>query len=233
MMTIVLRSVMSSTDKELKPKRKARLRRTPEEARALILSAAAEVFAELGPDRAGLKDVAARAGVSHGLVTHYFGTFDGLVEQVLALRMGEMRENLLAQIAGSAAQLSFQDLIHVGVRAMRDPVVGRLMAWAFLSGRLAEVSFFAHERKGLRAIVDALMRHPEIRHADVSRDLVERRIVIVWCALLSYGVAAPTLWSALGETHTDERDRAIEADLLRIATAGLATSARFIGVDGT
>ena len=36
---------------------------------------AAEVLAELGPDRAGLKDVARRAGVSHGLVTHYFGPF--------------------------------------------------------------------------------------------------------------------------------------------------------------
>jgi len=63
-----------------------RVRRDPEEARSVILDAAERVFAEKGPDAAGLKDVAAMAGVSHALVSHYFGSYDALVEETLARR---------------------------------------------------------------------------------------------------------------------------------------------------
>jgi AcrR family transcriptional regulator len=60
-------------------RREKRVRRTPEEARTLILDAADSVFREHLPDVVGLKDVARAAGVSHALVTHYFGTYAGLV----------------------------------------------------------------------------------------------------------------------------------------------------------
>jgi AcrR family transcriptional regulator len=204
-----------------KAKKKARKRRSPEESRALILEAATTVFAELGPDRAGLKEVAKEAGVSHGLVTHYFGTFDALVEQVLGARMDAMRESLLAAIAASPDQLRAETLIREGVREVSDPITGRLMAWAFLTRRLDESGFFALRRQGLRRIVDALTAHPEVVAAGIARDELERRILIVWCAVLSYTVTAPTLWGALGKEPSAERDAAIEAHLVRIATEGL------------
>ena len=60
-----------------------RVRRSPEEARTLILDAADAVFREHLPDAVGLKEVAKAAGVSHALVTHYFGTYANLVEAAL------------------------------------------------------------------------------------------------------------------------------------------------------
>ena len=69
---------------------KKRVRRSPDEARTLILDAADRVFAKKLPDAVGLKDVAREAGVSHALVTHYFGTYDGLVEATLERRFHQM-----------------------------------------------------------------------------------------------------------------------------------------------
>nr|WP_301122628.1 helix-turn-helix domain-containing protein [Mycolicibacterium fortuitum] len=48
-----------------------------------ILDAAAELFAERGPARTSLRDVAARAGVTYGLVFRHFGTKESLVAAVL------------------------------------------------------------------------------------------------------------------------------------------------------
>ncbi len=68
-----------------------RTRRSPEEARAVILRAAESLLADRGPDGVGLKDVAVRAGVSHALVTHYFGTIDALIDAALEAHAAEQR----------------------------------------------------------------------------------------------------------------------------------------------
>lgn len=193
-----------------------RVRRNPQASRAHILEAAGRVLAELGPDRAGLKQVATAAGVSHALVTHYFGTFSALVEEVLASRMGELRDAIVGRIAaGGVADL--EGLVHMVFEQMREPVTGRLLAWAFLTGQMQHASFFAHRRKGLRTIVNAAMAHPQVRALQLDRAEVEQRVVLLWCALVSYSVAAPTLWQALGHTPGPQRDAAFEAQLVRTA----------------
>src|SRR4051812_23554771 len=77
-----------------------RVRRTPEEARERILEAAERVFATHLPDVVGLKDVAREAGVSHALVTHYFGTYAALVEATLERRFDKVRDELIPVIVG-------------------------------------------------------------------------------------------------------------------------------------
>src|SRR5262249_27617645 len=69
-----------------------RRRRTPERARQEILDAAERVFARSQPDQVGLKEVAREAGVSHALITHYFGTYAGLLEAALERRIRATRE---------------------------------------------------------------------------------------------------------------------------------------------
>lgn len=53
-------------------------RRDPEGHRAAILTAAREAFAEKGFSRATVRDIAGRAGVTHGLVLKQFGTKEQL-----------------------------------------------------------------------------------------------------------------------------------------------------------
>lgn len=53
--------------------------------RAAILSAARELFAERGFDRATMREIGARAGVDPALIHHYFGTKNGLLVESLAM----------------------------------------------------------------------------------------------------------------------------------------------------
>jgi AcrR family transcriptional regulator len=54
-----------------------------EQTKAHIIAAAREVFSEHGILAVSVRDVAQAAGVTHGLVHHYFGTKDQLVAEVL------------------------------------------------------------------------------------------------------------------------------------------------------
>jgi len=56
-----------------------RRRRDPEASRAAILEAAREVFTECGYARATIRDIAKRAGVTHGLVMRHFGSKEQLL----------------------------------------------------------------------------------------------------------------------------------------------------------
>ncbi len=60
-----------------------RRRRDPEASRAAILEAAREVFTERGYGRATIREIARRAGVTHGLVMRHFGSKERLLVQAL------------------------------------------------------------------------------------------------------------------------------------------------------
>lgn len=56
-----------------------RRRRDPDASRAAILDAAREVFTERGYARGTIREIARRAGVTHGLVMRYFGSKERLL----------------------------------------------------------------------------------------------------------------------------------------------------------
>jgi AcrR family transcriptional regulator len=62
-----------------RPKR----RRDPEASRTAILEAASEVFNERGYARATIREIARRAGVTHGLVMRHFGSKEQLLIEAL------------------------------------------------------------------------------------------------------------------------------------------------------
>jgi TetR/AcrR family transcriptional regulator, repressor for neighboring sulfatase len=62
---------------------------------AAALAAAADLFAERGPAATSIRDIAARAGVNHGLIHRHFGAKDQLVGAVLDY-LGEYLADLLA-----------------------------------------------------------------------------------------------------------------------------------------
>src|SRR5512146_3346240 len=80
-----------------------RRRRSPEVARQELLDAAERLFAKDRPDDVGLKDIAREAGTSHALITHYFGTYAGLVEAVLQRRLQRLREQMAARLVEAGA----------------------------------------------------------------------------------------------------------------------------------
>lgn len=196
---------------------RTRVRRNPEEARALILEAAERVFAERGPDAAGLKDVAREAGVSHALVSHYFGTYDALVESVFEGYVARVRTGLLTRLAtlsgGGAAEID--QLVDDFFETVAEPSYARLSLWALLSGRLDAKDFFARRKQGMRLVADAIeaaaARGPE--GVRFSRDELELLLVEVLASGFGYLLGASVFWESLGRKATKERDEAFRRSL--------------------
>lgn len=71
-----------------------------DQSRARIAKAAAELFVSQGPSSTTVSDVAARAGVSRGLLYSYFGSWDDLVEQVVESHVHQVLTHFLAVAEG-------------------------------------------------------------------------------------------------------------------------------------
>jgi AcrR family transcriptional regulator len=194
----------------------ARVRRTPEEARERILAAARVVLAEKGPDAAGLKDIAAAAGVSHALVSHYFGTYDALVEAVMAAHQAEIRAELLARMAASPDDGPAEWIDHV-FSAIAHPLYGRLAAWSVLSGRIDSESFFARREQGLRLVVDVIAARLG-GGIGIERERIERVVLVVLTSVLGYSFGRTVLWGALGHEATAARDAAFRKEIALLLT---------------
>ena len=107
-------------------KRGKRLRRTPEEARRLILEAAQARLATTGPEGLRLQDIAAAAGISHPLILHHFGSREGLVRALTREAAAELRDKLVAAMA--LTEYSVDQLLDRVFDTFRDGLAQRL-AW--------------------------------------------------------------------------------------------------------
>lgn len=182
-----------------------RARRTPEEARALILDAAARTFATHLPEAVGLKHIAEEAGVSHALITHYFGTYDALVEATLERRIAEVREQLLPRLVanigrgGSLIEILAAQRAAI-VEAAGDATTTRLVGWAILTGRAAAADFFPHRNQGLRLLADALSTTTK-----APREDIEFLIVASFSLATTFALGGQALSGALGRPSRDLR----------------------------
>jgi TetR/AcrR family transcriptional regulator, repressor for neighboring sulfatase len=107
-------------------RRSKRLRRTPEEARRLILEAAQTLIATTGPEGLRLQDIAAAAGISHPLILHHFGSREGLVRALTRQAVAELRDKLVAAMAST--EYSVEQQLDRVFDAFRDGLAQRL-AW--------------------------------------------------------------------------------------------------------
>lgn len=196
----------------------------------LILDAADRVFAAHLPDAAGLKEIAREAGVSHALVTHYFGTYGGLVQAALERRFERLRAAMVGDLftvlngpRGTDATAS--DLLAAYraaiSRAASDPVTVRLGTWAMMSGHAAEEDFFTHRVQGLRMLADAL----EAR-TDVPRDDLEFCLVASFALAVVWTVGDSALSGALGRKKTKDAHAAFEGRVTAMIDGYLSRSTR-------
>lgn len=170
------------------------------------------MFATKGPDAAGLKDVAREAEVSHGLVTHYFGTFSALIEAALE----DMAQKMVQRILGRLAEIDDvgpDELIDVYFDVMAQPQQGRLLVWAILSGRAESTDFFARRLQGPKLVADAIEARLRDRFpdADVNRAEIDWMIVLVMSVGFGFGMGRGVMWDALGRAHTPEEQHAFRS----------------------
>jgi AcrR family transcriptional regulator len=108
-----------------------RIRRTPDDARRLILEAAEAGMADGGPASLRLETVAKAAGVSHPTILHHFGSRDGLI-QALNLRAVEQLRTVLIEVLGASPGTS-ENAITPIFAAYRNGLAQR-MIWLMQSG---------------------------------------------------------------------------------------------------
>jgi len=97
--------------------------------RRLILDAAVRVFARKGFDNSRVGDVAKEAGVAYGLVYHYFGSKDAVLEAVFREQWGRLLAAVaLAEETGETAPEQLALVVKIVLRTWRDdPDLVRLL----------------------------------------------------------------------------------------------------------
>jgi AcrR family transcriptional regulator len=100
-----------------------------EDKRQLILAAAVRVFAAKGYEASRVGDVAKEAGVAYGLVYHYFGSKEAVLEAVFREQWGRLLAAVaLAEQTGGNAPEQLEIVVKIVLRAWRDdPDLVRLL----------------------------------------------------------------------------------------------------------
>jgi AcrR family transcriptional regulator len=97
--------------------------------RRLILDAAVRVFARQGYEASRVGDIATEAGVAYGLVYHYFGSKDAVLEAVFREQWGRLLAAVaLAEETGETAPEQLALVVKIVLRTWRDdPNLVRLL----------------------------------------------------------------------------------------------------------
>jgi AcrR family transcriptional regulator len=192
-----------------------RRRRDPADAQREILDAAELLFAAHGPDAVGLKEVARKAGVSHALVTHYFGSYRALVEASLARRLTKMREQAVSILAAAGPRPDAGRLIDALFALVNDPAHVRIVTWALLSGRGEATDSFVGRQRGLELVAGLITNQLVVQQdrdpAEVRQE-VEGVLMVALSAAYGWAIGKTMFLASLGRAaHADEdqafRDR--------------------------
>ena len=175
----------------------ARLRKA---ARREILAAAERVFAKAQPDQVGLKDVAREAGVSHALITHYFGTYAGLIEAALEERIRELRMIMLVRLREQGAIERPLELLGILFATLEDPIHLRLVRWLLASERPSSRHTLALQEQGFKEVCRQVIAAVTPTPSPALADAIELAMLTSVCAAYGYALAKQPLAAALGRT---------------------------------
>ena len=179
-------------------------RLAPAQRREQILDAANALFAERGYDEVSVEDIASSAGVTRGLVHHYFG---GRKEVYIALleRLGTMREEQLPPPVGRSARARVAD----SVSRWLDWTEQNRTIWLATLGRGEDIA-----DPDVRRVVTDLVRRAvallAAHHADIADDSPRLRYALeCWTGL---NRAATRRWLQ-GEATREETHELIASTL--------------------
>lgn len=177
---------------------KPRIRRNPDEARALILAAAGKRLEEHGLRGLNIKDVADASGIKHGTLLHHFGSAEGMRRALLAKLSEELISDMSSILNSDAApEIVFVELF----RLMSQTGQTKLLAWRALEEDSDIVS--KEEIASIDLIEHIVQRVAErIKGKDV--DLARNLIFLALSSAVGWGICGPTLMSTLGMTASQQ-----------------------------
>ncbi|MGW0172381.1 TetR/AcrR family transcriptional regulator [Rhodococcus sp. NPDC003322] len=119
-----------------------------------ILLAAADLFSRKGPAKVSLREIAAAAGVSYGLIYRFYRTKENLLAAVMELLVTYGGERLSSEEdAYAAIENSFGADVDAGQ-------FGRMLMWAVSEGTRPDRLLGGVRSRGYRSQIDALWENP-------------------------------------------------------------------------
>ena len=171
-----------------------------DEVSAAVLQAASELFAEKGPAATSIREVAARAGVNHGLLHRHFGS----KRQLLAATLQHLADSaaVLRETGASPAELE-----------ATSEVQARVMVRSMLDG------FPVEELQRRFPVMEAFLDQVRADHSD---ERTARLLAAHGMALqVGWGLMGPTLRVAFGlqDLSEDEMRQAVAEQIAKIVAA--------------
>jgi AcrR family transcriptional regulator len=170
-----------------------RRRRDREKTVADILDAAERLLEDKGPDGFGLAELGREAGISFGLIHHYFGGKEGLLKAVLGRTLRHMgREVRRLQDDGSFWRRDAPAVQVVFDTFARSPAFSRLLAWGLLTGLIGAEDVareFRKDRDALQSMLDAF----RVEAPEETRDDVAVITTLLISSVLGFNLLRPLL----------------------------------------
>lgn len=194
-----------------------------EQTKAEILAAAQRLFAEQGISAVSVRDVASEAGVTHGLIHHYFGTKEQLAAAAIRAAVSASAEVLVANPVDT--DLASLDVMRRVLRYFLTDGKGG----ALLLAR-AELGGFEPEKMETPGMVRSLRVMAE-RFAHLQTETLPPGdkpdpaliAVFVGAAMVGLIIMHPWLMTTVGLRPEDFDGRIDEIIEIAIAFVGLAT----------
>lgn len=156
--------------------------------RQAILDAARKAFTEIGYEGAGVRDIAARAGINPALVNRYFGSKEALFEDAIAtafdinpilkLATRETLARVLARHATAKAEMETTfNPIRAMVRSIGHPKAAELMRQGLVKRFIRPLAQFlgGDDAAGSAALVAAILAGFAMMQIMLELDTLEHR----------------------------------------------------------
>ena len=192
-------------------------RRNREQTVEAILDAAETLLASKGPDGFGLAELGREAGVSFGLIHHYFGGKNGLLREVLRRTLRDLGRELRGmQDTGRFWEPGAPGVGLVFDTFLNKPGFSRLVAWGLLTGLLTAEDVLEEFRPDRDAVVDMV---GEFRAGlpNESRSDAGAAAALLMSTTLGYSLLQPLLRAAYD--WDDRSEDSLRRQLVRTMTA--------------
>jgi len=198
-----------------------RVRRTPDDAKRLILETAERLLAQSGPQALRLQDIAAAAGISHPLILHHFESRAGLIRALTRQAVADLKERLVGAL--SEPEFSLEQQFDRVFDAFRGGLAQRL---AWLATEDPAGGNADRNPMVLKDIVDAVhARRRALAQAEPPpRSDTEARVHLVAVAAFGDAMYGPQLRRSAGIAEEAEGARRFRAWLAALIGARGAES---------
>ena len=167
-----------------------------------LIVAAGELLGEVGPRSMSVRNVAERAGVNHGLVHHYFGGKDGLLQAAMT--------RLVQEHAVFAKQASHGDPIPAPLLLNHDPKYLRAVVRAVLDDEMQLATTEITE--GVSVPQGAMAHATKSKNADEPDVQMKAMVAVAMAMEMGWAALEPFLFAV---TEVADAEQEAVRDIVR------------------